>query len=114
MALQIQLTLLKWLGCIVMNNSEHSHSMIAWVVVLVLVAGPWPTLDAAEPSDAERFVRSIKSACLAQIIPLGDNPLRKAVKEYTEHYYIERNHQGLGNELIMSPKLVPLGLHPPL
>jgi hypothetical protein len=23
------------------------------------------------------------------------------VKEYTEHYHLERNHQGLNNELIM-------------
>ena len=49
---------------------------------------------------AERFVRSIKSECLAQIIPLGERHLRKAVKEYTEHYHLERNHQGLDNELI--------------
>jgi putative transposase len=49
---------------------------------------------------AERFVRSIKSECLAQIIPLGERHLRHAVKEYTEHYHVERNHQGLGNELI--------------
>ena len=34
---------------------------------------------------AERFVRSIKSECLAQIIPLGERHLRKTVKEYTEH-----------------------------
>ena len=32
---------------------------------------------------AERFVLSIKSECLAQIIPLGERHLRKAVKEYT-------------------------------
>jgi putative transposase len=50
---------------------------------------------------AERFVRSIKSECLARIIPLGEHHLRKAVKEYTEHYHLERNHQGLNNELIM-------------
>jgi putative transposase len=49
---------------------------------------------------AERFVRSIKSECLAQIIPLGERHLRHAVKEYTEHYHIERNHQGLDNRLI--------------
>jgi transposase InsO family protein len=49
---------------------------------------------------AERFVRSIKSECLAKIIPLGERHLRKAVKEYTEHYHLERNHQGLNNELI--------------
>ena len=49
---------------------------------------------------AERFVRSIKSECLAQIIPLGERHLRQAVKEYTAHYHFERNHQGLDNELI--------------
>ena len=52
---------------------------------------------------AERFVRSIKSECLAQIIPLGERHLRRAVKEYTEHYHLERNHQGLENELIEKP-----------
>ncbi len=49
---------------------------------------------------AERFVLSIKSECLAKIIPLGERHLRTAVKEYTEHYHVERNHQGLNNELI--------------
>ncbi len=49
---------------------------------------------------ADRFVRSIKSECLAQIIPLGERLLRTAVQEYTEHYHLERNHQGLENELI--------------
>jgi len=49
---------------------------------------------------AERFVRSIKSECLAQIIPLGERHLRHAVKEYTAHYHVERNHQGLDNRLI--------------
>jgi putative transposase len=49
---------------------------------------------------AERFVRSVKSECLAKIIPLGKRHLRKAVMEYTEHYHLERNHQGLDNELI--------------
>ncbi len=52
---------------------------------------------------AERFVRSIKSECLAQIIPLGERHLRTAVKEYPEHYHLERNHQGLENELIEKP-----------
>lgn len=49
---------------------------------------------------AERFVRSIKSECVAQIIPLGERHLRRAVLEYVEHYHSERNHQGLGNQLI--------------
>jgi putative transposase len=49
---------------------------------------------------AEGFVRSIKSECLSQIIPLGERHLRHAVKEHTEHYHIERNHQGLCNRLV--------------
>ncbi len=49
---------------------------------------------------AERFVLSVKSECLAKIIPLGERHLRRAVKDYMEHYHQERNHQGLDNELI--------------
>jgi hypothetical protein len=54
---------------------------------------------------AERFVVSVQSECLAKIIPLSERPLRRAVKEYTEHsalehYHPERNHPGLDNELI--------------
>ena len=45
-------------------------------------------------------MRSIKSECLAKIIPLGEQHLRHAVKEYTEHYHVEQNHQGRGNRLI--------------
>jgi transposase InsO family protein len=55
---------------------------------------------------AERFVRSIKSECLSQIIPLGERHLRQAVKEYTEHYHLERNHQGLDNRLIENQQVV--------
>ena len=49
---------------------------------------------------AERFVRSIKSECLAQIIPLGEGHLRTAVKEYTE---LERNER-LGGILNYYPR----------
>ena len=52
---------------------------------------------------AERFVRSIKSECLAKIIPLGERHLRNTVAEYIEHYHAERNHQGLDNQLILKP-----------
>src|SRR5258706_3178389 len=51
---------------------------------------------------AERFVRSIKSECLAQVIPIGEAHLRRAVREYVKHYHGERNHQGIGNRLIDS------------
>jgi putative transposase len=51
---------------------------------------------------AERFVRSVKSECLAKIIPIGAPMLRRALREYMEHYHRERNHQGLDNQLIAS------------
>jgi putative transposase len=49
---------------------------------------------------AERFVRTIKSECLAHLVPLGERHLRCAVTEFTEHYHFERNHQGINNRLI--------------
>jgi transposase InsO family protein len=49
---------------------------------------------------AERFVRSIKEECLNRLIPLGERHFRPAVAERVEHYYGERNHQGLDNRLI--------------
>jgi putative transposase len=49
---------------------------------------------------AERFVRSIKTECLDRVIPVGEWHLRCVVREFVEHYHKERNHQGIGNELI--------------
>lgn len=54
---------------------------------------------------AERFVRSIKDECLAQLIPIGEGIVRRALREYVRHYHVERNHQGIGNALI-SPMTV--------
>jgi putative transposase len=51
---------------------------------------------------AERFVLSIKSELLNNIIPLGEKHLRQVIKEYVEHYHSERNHQGLGSRIIHS------------
>jgi hypothetical protein len=35
------------------------------------------------------------------MILFGEGSLRKAIHEFIEHYHRERNHQGLGNRLIM-------------
>jgi putative transposase len=55
---------------------------------------------------AERFVRSIKESCLDRLILFGEHSLRRAIREFVTHYHQERNHQGLGNRLIVSD-LVP-------
>jgi transposase InsO family protein len=49
---------------------------------------------------AERFVRSIKEECLDRVIPLGERHLCRTIAEFVAHYHGERNHQGIGNELI--------------
>ena len=49
---------------------------------------------------AERFVRSIKSECLGKMIFFGERQLRRAVEQFAAHYHAERNHQGVGNQLI--------------
>jgi transposase InsO family protein len=50
---------------------------------------------------AERFVRTIKESCLERVILFGEGSLRKATRDFIQHYHRERNHQGLGNKLIM-------------
>jgi hypothetical protein len=49
---------------------------------------------------ATRLVRSIKEECLNRVIPFGECHLRRTLSEFVTHYHRERNHQGLGNELI--------------
>lgn len=46
---------------------------------------------------AERFVRSIMSECLIRTVIVGEWQLRCAIKEFVDHYQLERPHQGLGN-----------------
>jgi transposase InsO family protein len=49
---------------------------------------------------AERFVRSIRDECLNRVVPLGERHLRELLREFVDHYHMERNHQGLDNQLI--------------
>ena len=50
---------------------------------------------------AERWVRSCRQECLRRVIPFGEKHLRRVLAEFVDHYHFERNHQGLGNHLIM-------------
>jgi transposase InsO family protein len=51
---------------------------------------------------AERYVRTIKEACLNRMIFVGEHSLRRAIAEFVTHYHDERNHQGRGNQLLIS------------
>ena len=48
----------------------------------------------------ERFMLSLKSECLDRMVLFGQESLRKATREYLEHYHRERNHQGLEGKVI--------------
>jgi putative transposase len=45
-------------------------------------------------------MRGLKGECLDRLIFFGELSLRRAVRQFLEHYHAERNHQGLGNRLI--------------
>ena len=64
---------------------------------IVLTPVQAPNADAY----AERFVRSIREECLDRLILFGERRLLRAVDEFVAHYHKERNHQGLGNALIV-------------
>jgi putative transposase len=38
-----------------------------------------------------------------RVIPLGERHLRQTLAEFMAHYHGERNHQGLGTDLIERP-----------
>jgi transposase InsO family protein len=56
-----------------------------------------PNLNA----DAERWVRSLRDKCLSRLIPIGQGMLWHSLREYGVHFHQERNHQDLGNVLMM-------------
>jgi transposase InsO family protein len=42
---------------------------------------------------AERFIRSIKEACLERMVLFGESSLRTGIREFVLHYHSERNHR---------------------
>ena len=63
---------------------------------IVLLPPRSPNLNAY----IERFMRSMKDECLNMIILCGEKSLRRALSEFEDHYHAERNHQGIGNNII--------------
>jgi transposase InsO family protein len=60
---------------------------------------------------AERWVRSVKSECLSHFILFGEGSLRRALKNFCEHYHGERNHQGKANRLLFPRPGPRKGIH---
>ena len=49
---------------------------------------------------AERWIQSVKTEVLSQMVLFGERSLRHALSEYVAHYRTERPHQGKGNVIL--------------
>jgi putative transposase len=49
---------------------------------------------------AERWIQSVKTEVLSQMMLFGERSLRHALSEYVAHYRTERPHQGTGNVML--------------
>jgi putative transposase len=49
---------------------------------------------------AERWIQSVKTEVLSQMILFGERSLHHALSEYMAHYRTERPHQGKGNVIL--------------
>jgi transposase InsO family protein len=58
---------------------------------LIAPRSPW------QNAYAERWIRSLRSECLDQLILFGERSLAYVLQEYLAHHQQERNHQGLDN-----------------
>lgn len=47
----------------------------------------------------ERVIQSAQKECSEKLIFVGENSLRRAIRDWLEHYHHERNHQGLENQI---------------
>jgi hypothetical protein len=43
----------------------------------------------------------VEEECLSKVILFGERSIRRALREYVEHFHAERNHQGKGNVLLL-------------
>jgi transposase InsO family protein len=60
----------------------------------------------------ERLIGTIRRECLDWFIPLGENHLRRIVREFIRHYNRGRPHSSLGPGIPEPiPALVPAGPH---
>ncbi len=56
----------------------------------------------------ERFLRSLKEECLERMIFFGEKSLHTVAVTYLEHFHAGRNHQGMGNRLLIPRSEVSL------
>jgi putative transposase len=66
---------------------------------------PLPARSPNLNSYAERWVRSIREACLSRLILFGESSLKRVLQGYLVHCHEERHHQGKQNRLLFLNRL---------
>ncbi len=77
-------------------TEQFRHILEEAGVGVVTTAFQAPNMNAI----AERFVESIKRECMSKLILFGEDHVRRAVREFIDHYNEDRPHQGLDNQRI--------------
>jgi putative transposase len=77
-------------------SAEFQETLAAGGVKCLALPPCSPNLN----SFAERWVRTVKEECLSKLILFGEASLRRALKQFQEHFHTERNHQGKENVLL--------------
>jgi putative transposase len=55
----------------------------------------------------ERFLRSVRQACLEQLLILNEKQLQRVLNAYVVYFNQARPHQGIGQEIPERLRLVP-------
>ena len=63
---------------------------------------------------AERWMQSVKTAVLSQMILFGERSLCHVLSEYVPHSHAERPHQGKGNVILLPSAKGEPDLHSPM
>jgi transposase InsO family protein len=90
-------------GCRYLIHDRSSLFTAQWSSILESAAVKNVRLPPSSPNlnaYAERFVRTVRETCLDQVVLIGEGSLRRVIGELMEHLHRERNHQGLGNNII--------------
>jgi len=88
----------RFLVCDGDSKFRYRFKIVMEAAGIKLIKTPYQAPNAN--AHAERFIRSIKSECVDRMILFGEAHLRRTIDEFLVHYNQERNHQGIGNELI--------------
>ena len=67
--------------------------------------GPRYLVHDHDAKDCERFLRSVRRACTAQALILGERHLRRTLTEYVAYFNRSRPHQGIGQRTPRAPQI---------